>query len=89
MMRSWGGGPVGGAASRRCSAGAGDTLWLSVGCGLARLTLSGRAPHMTAGSRTGSSSLVGMKGACPSSISLSSSDSSVSNDDLSHDESFS
>lgn len=94
VMRSCGGGPVGGAASKRCSAGA--AVCASEGCGRARLTLSGSAPHITAGSSTGSSSLVGMKGECPSSMSLSdlplsnaSNDNSVNNDDLSHEESFS
>lgn len=60
------------------------------------LTLSGRAPHMTAGSNTGSSSLVGMNGEFPSSMSLSdlvlskaSKDNSVNSDDCSQDESFS
>lgn len=82
--------------SRCCSAGADDTVCVSEGWGRARLTLSGSAPHMTAGPNTGSSSLVGIKGEFPSSISLSdfvlsnaSKDSSVNNDDCSHDESFS
>lgn len=95
-MRSCGGGPVVVAVSKRCSAGAGDVVCISVGCGLAMLTLSGKAPHITAGSSTGSSSLVGMNGEFPSSMSLSdlllskaSSDSSVNNDDCSHDDSFS
>lgn len=61
-MRSCGGGPVGGDASKRCKAGAGDVVCVSEGCGLARLTLSGSAPHITAGSNTGSSSLEGMNG---------------------------
>lgn len=83
------------AVSKRCSAGADDGVCVSVGWGLARLTLSGRAPHMT-DSKTGSSSLGGMKGEFPSSMSLSdlllsnaSSDRSVNNEDCSHDESFS
>lgn len=60
------------------------------------LTLSGSAPHMTAGSRTGSSSLVGMNGEFPSSMPLSdlvlskaSNDNSVNSEDCSQDESFS
>lgn len=84
------------AVNRRCSAGAGEVVCISVGCGLAMLTLSGKAPHITAGSKTGSSSLAGMKGEFPSSMSLSdlllsnaSSDSSVNNEDCSQDESFS
>lgn len=94
-MRSCGGGPVGGATSRRCRAGAGDVVCASEGCGLARLTLSGSAPHITAGSSTGSSSLVGMNGELPSSISSDlplskvSNDKSVNNGDRSHEESFS
>lgn len=80
--------------SKRCNAGAGDVC-VSEGCGLAWLTLSGRAPHMTAGSSTGSSSLIGINGELLSSISSdlvlskASSDSSVSNEDCSQDESFS
>lgn len=84
-----------GAASRRCSAGAGDTDCISVGWGRAWLTLSGSAPHITAGSNTGRSSFIGINGEFPSSISLSdlalsnvSRDSSVSKDG-SHDDSVS
>lgn len=51
---------------------------------------------MTAGARSGSSSVVGMNGEFPSSTSLSdlllskaSNDSSVKSDDCSHDDSFS
>lgn len=83
------------AVSRRWSAGAGEACG-SGGCGLAILTLSGRAPHMTAGSSNGSSSVVGMNGELPSSMSLSdlllsnaSSDNSVNNEGCSQDESFS
>lgn len=83
------------AVSKRCNAGA-DVVCASVGWGLARLTLSGKAPHITAGSKTASSSFVGIKGEFPTSISLSdlllsnaSRDSSVNKDDCSHDESFS
>lgn len=92
-MRSCGGGPVGGAASKRCSAGAG--LWSSDGCGLACLTLSGNAPHITAGSKSGNSSVVGINGEFPSSMSLSdlllnaSNDSSVKREDCSQDDSVS
>lgn len=94
VMRSCGGGPVVGAVSRRCSAGAGEGLCVSVGCGLAILTLSGRAPHMTAGSSTGSSSLIGMNGEFPSSpsdlvLSNASKDNSVNKDDCSQEDSFS
>lgn len=84
-----------GAARRRCSAGAGDADCISVGWGLAWLTLSGKAPHMTAGSNTGLSSFIGINGEFPSSMSLSdlalsnvSRDSSVNNDG-SHDDSVS
>ena len=87
---------MGVAVNRRCSAGAGDVVCISVGCGLAMLTLSGKAPHITAGSSTGSSSLTGMNGELASSTSLSdrllskaSNDSSVNKDDCSQDESFS
>lgn len=87
---------MGAAASRRCNADALDTFCDSEGWGLARLTLSGKAPHMTADSRTGSSSLVGMNGEFPSSMSLSdrplsnaSSVNSVNREDCSHDDSVS
>lgn len=95
-MTFCGGGPVVVVINKRCNAGTGDVVCGSDGCGLAKLTLSGRAPHITAGSKSGSSSLVGINGECPSSISLSdlvlsnaSRDRSVNNEDCSHDESFS
>lgn len=92
---------MGGAASKRCSAGAGEAFCVVVGCGLAILTSSANAAHMTAGSRTGgsrtgSSSVRGINGECASSMSLSdlalsnaSKESSVNIDDCSHDESLS
>lgn len=85
-----------GAASKRCNAGACDVVCVSEGWGLAKLTLSGKAPHITADSSTGSSSVKGMNGEFPSSISLSdlvlsnaSSDNSVNNVGCSHDDSVS
>lgn len=82
--------------NRRCSAGAGEVVCISVGCGLAMLTLSGKAPHITAGSNSGSSSLTGIKGELSPSrplsdllLSKASNDSSVNNEDCSHEESFS
>lgn len=93
-MRSCGGGPVGGAANKRCNAGAGDVFSDSEGCGLAILTFSGKAPHITAGSKTGSSSVIGMYGDFATSSSQSdrlskSRDISVSIEDCSHDKSVS
>lgn len=87
---------MGGPANKRCSAGAGDVC-PSDGCGLAILTLSGRAPHITAGAITGISSPFGMNGDFTSStspsdcaaFSMASKEKSVNSDDGSHDESVS